>query len=697
MLTSSPPGQAVMKIVARGDDQGGEINSALVELQYLEYLDLSLNDFQRIPRTLDNMICPKALPWLLNVSTNLVYFSPYDFNIYQGHPLSSYFEYLGTSLEYIDLSLNHLNGGIPKSWGDFCSLKTLRLFTYAVPLHDLLGSLTGCAADSLDILDLRFSGGLIPDVKIFPSLKELYLPNYNQLDGPFPNSLCQLSKLLVLNLENNLLTGPLHNLSNMSSLRELNLANNNNKLNNTLTESIGKLSYLKVPDLSPNTFTENLFELNLENNKLFGVIPHSLGSAEYLETSRLSRNNFTGPLPSSLKKCTFLRVLDVGENNLKGKIPTGLGERLTDLVVLRLKSNKFYGTMPPSLCPFRWIQELDVSLNNMPGAIPHAYTISIVNGDNIGYLKVIDLSSNRLTGEIPREMENLVRLVQLKLSRNNLNEAIPEKIGQLNNLDSLDLFRNQLSGNIPESLATICYLDYLDLSNNNLSGRIPIGTQLQSFNASWFAGNHELCGKPLTTFCPGDESLDSGGDDESNVEDGREWCDMSWYWMGIEVGCAVGFCGVCGNLWLNTSWGLAYFQFMNNLGDWLHVLIVVNWAKLKRSASVDKSTNNEPIHQSAMKKEVEKWLQVFVEKSAVSALYFPCNVVERNLLQSPLFSLWNRSFTFVGVLTRDSQKIFRAIFRSFLARWTRGADEQRPIWLIRKRAPSQFMNQQWNL
>lgn len=126
-------------------------------------------------------------------------------------------------------------------------------------------------------------------------------------------------------------------------------------------------------------------------------------------------------------------------------------------------------------------------------------------------------------------------------------------------------------------------LDYLDLSNNNLSGRIPIGTQLQSFNASWFAGNHELCGKPLTTVCPGDESLDSGGDDESNVEDGGEWCDMSWYWMGIGVGCAVGFCGVCGNLWLNTLWGLAYFQFMNNLGDWLHVLIVVNWAKLKRS------------------------------------------------------------------------------------------------------------------
>ena len=131
------------------------------------------------------MIHPKALPWLLNLSTNLVYLSLYDFNIYQGHPLSSYFEYLNTSFAYIDLSLNHLNGGIPKSWGDFCSLKTQSLFTYAVPLQYLLGSLTGCAADSLDILDFRSSGGLIPDMKIFPSLKELNLPNYNQLEGPF--------------------------------------------------------------------------------------------------------------------------------------------------------------------------------------------------------------------------------------------------------------------------------------------------------------------------------------------------------------------------------------------------------------------------------------------------------------------------------------------------------------------------------
>ncbi|KAK2430153.1 receptor protein EIX2 [Trifolium repens] len=47
----------------------------------------------------------------------------------------------------------------------------------------------------------------------------------------------------------------------------------------------------------------------------------------------------------------------------------------------------------------------------------------------------------------------------------------------------------------------------LNLSDNNLSGRIPIGTQLQSFDASSYEGNVDLCGKPLDKKCPGDEEV----------------------------------------------------------------------------------------------------------------------------------------------------------------------------------------------
>ncbi|PNX57822.1 receptor protein kinase-like protein, partial [Trifolium pratense] len=105
---------------------------------------------------------------------------------------------------------------------------------------------------------------------------------------------------------------------------------------------------------------------------------------------------------------------------------------------------------------------------------------------------------------------NLIELVSLNLSSNNLSGEITSKIGRLASLDSLDLSRNYFFGPIPPSLAHIDRLSMLNLSYNNLSGRIPIGTQLQSFEASSYEGNVDLCGKPLDKKCPGDEEVDFG-------------------------------------------------------------------------------------------------------------------------------------------------------------------------------------------
>lgn len=121
-------------------------------------------------------------------------------------------------------------------------------------------------------------------------------------------------------------------------------------------------------------------------------------------------------------------------------------------------------------------------------------------------LKNIDLSSNAFTGEIPKEVVSLLGLVSLNLSRNKLSGKIPIEIGNLGLLEFLDLSRNRLSGPIPPSLAHIDCLSVLDLSNNHLSGKIPRGTQLQSFNASSYEGNLDLCGVPLNKNCQEDET-----------------------------------------------------------------------------------------------------------------------------------------------------------------------------------------------
>ena len=62
----------------------------------------------------------------------------------------------------------------------------------------------------------------------------------------------------------------------------------------------------------------------------------------------------------------------------------------------------------------------------------------------LGLIKSIDLSSNNLFAEIPKEIIDLLELVSLNLSRNNLITLIPAMIGQLKSLEVVDLFQNKL-------------------------------------------------------------------------------------------------------------------------------------------------------------------------------------------------------------------------------------------------------------
>ncbi|POO00612.1 hypothetical protein TorRG33x02_036860, partial [Trema orientale] len=73
-----------------------------------------------------------------------------------------------------------------------------------------------------------------------------------------------------------------------------------------------------------------------------------------------------------------------------------------------------------------------------------------------GYLKTlklgkgIDLSSNILTGEIPREITELIEL---------LSRRLPLSLSQIDRFDKLNLSNNKLSGKIPISTDARVYLD----------------------------------------------------------------------------------------------------------------------------------------------------------------------------------------------------------------------------------------------
>ena len=207
-------------------------------------------------------------------------------------------------------------------------------------------------------------------------------------------------------------------------------------------------------------------------------------------------------------------------------------KQLKGLQVLSLQRNHFFGSLPFELCHLQNIRLFDLSLNNLSGRIPKCvknFTLmtqkddwvgasdgienefsafltwksveEVFNNNGLFLLKSIDLSSNHFTEEIPPEIENLIQLVSLNLSRNNLTGKIPSNIGKLTSLDFLDLSRNNLLRSIPSSLSEIDRLGVLDLSHNQLSGEIPKSTQLQSFNASSYEDNLDICGPPLVKLC----------------------------------------------------------------------------------------------------------------------------------------------------------------------------------------------------
>ena len=101
-----------------------------------------------------------------------------------------------------------------------------------------------------------------------------------------------------------------------------------------------------------------------------------------------------------------------------------------------------------------------------------------------------------------------------------------------------------------------------------------MSTQLQSFNASSYVGNLELCGPPLTKDCPGDGIDPGSGVNDGNGSDKIEGDDDEFvsfgFYVSIGIGFFVGFWGVCGSLLLKGCWRSSYFNHFDNIKDWIY-------------------------------------------------------------------------------------------------------------------------------
>ena len=108
-------------------------------------------------------------------------------------------------------------------------------------------------------------------------------------------------------------------------------------------------------------------------------------------------------------------------------------------------------------------------------------------------LTKFNVSSNNVSGSIPKAVSHCTSLMSMDLSCNGLVGEIPKGIEYLKDLNILNLSRNHLSGHIPNAFGAMKSLVTLDLSHNNLVGRVPTDGQFLVFGNNSFAGNPNLC------------------------------------------------------------------------------------------------------------------------------------------------------------------------------------------------------------
>lgn len=337
-------------------------------------------------------------------------------------------------------------------------------------------------------------------------------------------------------------------------------------------------------------------------NNLRSTIPSSFSEGSNLEYLNLNGNELEGKIPLSIVNCTMLEFLNLGNNKIEDTFPYFL-EMLSELKILVLKSNKLQGFMKGSTTfnSFSKLQILDISENNLSGPLPEAFFNSLEGMMNVdqdmiymmantsfdytysikmtwkgleiefvkiqSILRILDLSSNSFTGEIPKPIGKLQGLQQLNLSHNFLTGHIQSSLGFLTNLQSLDMSSNMLTGRIPVQLTDLTFLEVLNLSQNKLEGPIPGGKQFNTFGPSSFQGNLGLCGFPMPTECnngvvpPLPPSNFNEEDDSTLFEDG-------FGWKGVAMGYGCGFVfGVT----------MGYIVFRTRRPAWFHGMVERQW------------------------------------------------------------------------------------------------------------------------
>ncbi|XVE80916.1 hypothetical protein DITRI_Ditri15bG0019700 [Diplodiscus trichospermus] len=262
------------------------------------------------------------------------------------------------SLKLLSLWHCEINGTLDTP--GFCKLTNLQV------LHISFGNLTGklpecfsnlTSLESLYLFSNQFSGNISP-LKDLKSLRELSIPN-NNFEIPISlGPLFNLSKLKYVYVDNNDIYAEteMHSMVPTFQLDSISLSYCGDV--GTFPQFLYHQHHLRNVDLSNIHFKREQFPVwLLENNT-------------QLDTLYLANNSLGGPLELHFLSDKYISRLDVSKNSFYGNIPNEIGAKLPSLSFLNISGNSFVGGIPVSIGDMKHLQILDLSNNKLSGEIP---------------------------------------------------------------------------------------------------------------------------------------------------------------------------------------------------------------------------------------------------------------------------------------------------------------------------------------
>ncbi|XP_031090892.1 receptor-like protein EIX1 [Ipomoea triloba] len=418
----------------------GEISPSLLHLPFLNFLDLSSNEFETIPSFIGSL----------------------------------------DKLVYLDLFFNNFSGNVPPHLGNISTLKYLDLgFNQELKVVytlEWISHLSSLEYLNMDSVDLHSVSDWLHSITKLSLLRTLSLSSCD-VPSPPSSSLLHINSStflqhLSLRYNGNITTFPLLNLWLNQSyfLQYLDLSGNSLVGGDKDIKFLRNLGHLKTLDLSYNSFSFNFSQLILGSEKLIKILI-------------LNDNKIVGSLDDT-REVNSLRELNLENNQLSGLLPDM--STMLSLEIFAIGNNHFNGnSMGSNISHLSNLKFLDVSSNSLDGAI------SEISFSNFSKLDVLVLSDNSLTLNLGTHWIPPFQLSGLGLRSCELGPKFPNWLHTQTKLEDLDISNNEISDLIPQWFTNLSNLDYLSVSQNRIRGKLPnlpLGLNLVDFSSNLLEG-----------------------------------------------------------------------------------------------------------------------------------------------------------------------------------------------------------------